>query len=141
MIRRCSELQSTAASGKRTNATNGHSADDYDVFDHQMELDEQLNGGGEWERMDTEEADISAKHSALLQETLQYGQELQSEFSGDPRREIKKALEDTFALIAYTNVQDSHLGHLLEPSGRVPVAEELNSAILGMLASRKALQL
>jgi hypothetical protein len=57
--------------------------------------------------------------------------ELRAEFANDPRREVKRALEDTFALIAYENVRESALAPLLETAGRTPVAEELNSAILG----------
>ena len=69
--------------------------------------------------------------SKLMAETIKYGQELKSEFANDSRREIKKALEDTFALIAYPDARMSSLAPLLEESGRVPVAEELNGAILG----------
>ena len=96
-----------------------------------MDLDGHFNVDVEnWDSMDTEGTDTNAKYSTLLQETIQYGQELKSEFSADPRREVQKALQDTFALIAYTDATQSNLASLLEVSGRVPVAEELNSAIL-----------
>lgn len=72
------------------------------------------------------------KLQELTQSMLEYGMELKQEFANDPRREVKRALEDTFALIAYENVRESSLAPLLETKGRVPVAEELNSAILGM---------
>ncbi|KAF2401599.1 SPRY-domain-containing protein [Trichodelitschia bisporula] len=140
--------------------------DEFDVFDHQMELDEQLgappgalqgNGGGapvegDWETvMDTSDdvgqgaGGVRRSHSngyghgrpvhkdsysRLLAETLDYGKELKMEFSSDPRREVKKALEDTLALIAYDNPRESPLRELLEERGRVPVAEELNGVIL-----------
>lgn len=99
-----------------------------------MELDDQLNGHDDWDKMETEEAeaDNSMKYHTLLQETLEYGQELQLEFREDGRREVKKALEETFSLLAYEDPKTSVVAHLLEPSGRVPVAEELNSAILGI---------
>lgn len=71
------------------------------------------------------------EYTKLMQETIKYGQELKAEFANDTRREIKKALEDTFALIAYSDARTSSLAPLLEESGRVPVAEELNGAILG----------
>ena len=83
-----------------------------------------------------EEDDLEDKEAKLQQlttETIEYGMELKSEFSNDPRREVKRALEDTFALIAYENVRESSLAPLLETRGRLPVAEELNSAILGEL--------
>ncbi|KAI9880793.1 MAG: hypothetical protein M1830_000229 [Pleopsidium flavum] len=130
MIRRCSELH-TSSSEKRGISMNGHSSDIYDdVFEHDMELDDQVNSSDDWDQMETEEADISMKYQNLLQETLEYGQELQLEFREDGRREVKKALEETFSLLAYEDPKTSVVAHLLEPSGRVPVAEELNSAIL-----------
>lgn len=129
MIRRCTELQS-APSAKRSGTQNGQMDNYDDVFDHQMELDDQMQGHNDWERMDTEDADLHAKQGDLLNQTLKFGQELKSEFQNDPRREVKKALEDTFALIAYTDARESSLAPLLEISGRAPVAEELNSAIL-----------
>jgi hypothetical protein len=106
-----------------------------------MELDEQLglhNSPPSWDNKDDDEAlddddleDKEAKAQTLTQDTIAYGMELQHEFANDPRREVKRALEDTFALIAYENVGESALAPLLETAGRVPVAEELNSAILG----------
>ncbi|KAJ9646405.1 hypothetical protein H2199_002454 [Coniosporium tulheliwenetii] len=132
MIRKCNELQS-GFHQKSAKATNGHMANDYDdgVFDHQMELDDSVpDSGADWEKMDTEDIDINTRYNTLLQETILYGQELRSEFNNDPRREVKKALEDTFALIAYPDARESSVGNLLEVSRRVPVAEELNSAIL-----------
>lgn len=104
-----------------------------DVFEHDMELDDQLNSIDDWDKMDTEEVDNSMRYQNLLQETLEYGQELQLEFREDGRREVKKALEETFSLLAYEDPKTSVVAHLLEPSGRVPVAEELNSAILGTI--------
>lgn len=101
---------------------------------------DQDNDDDDWQssdQMDTEDvfssADLTARYSSLMQETIQYGQELQAEFSGDPRREVKRALEDTFALIAYTDARQSSLAPLLEVAGRVPVAEELNGAILSKI--------
>lgn len=108
-----------------------------------MELDEQLgihNPNPSWDDIDRdaddyedEIEDTEAKYSQLTNDTINYGMELQAEFANDPRREIKRALEDTFALIGYENPRESSLAPLLETAGRVPVAEELNSAILGML--------
>lgn len=71
------------------------------------------------------------QQQTLNNEALLYGRELQREFKDDPRREVKEALEETFALIAYPDARESSLGFLLEEEGRVPVAEELNGAILG----------
>ena len=43
----------------------------------------------------------------------------------------KKMLDDIFSLVAYSDPKRSVHGHYLDPAGRVAVAEELNSAILG----------
>jgi hypothetical protein len=82
--------------------------------------------------MDTEETvDNQLDYQDLLQDTLMYGQVLQAEFKNDPRREVSKALEDAFALMAYQDpLNAKEVAYLLDPSGRVAVAEELNSAIL-----------
>lgn len=113
-----------------------------------MELDEQLGvhngkhqqwggsqrGGDGMDIMqddDMELGELKARYQKLEQEMIDYGMELKEEFENDPRREIRKALNDTFALIAYENVADSAWAPLLDPKGRAPLAEELNSAILG----------
>ena len=82
--------------------------------------------------MDTEESTNNlAEYDKLMEETLLYGRDLAAEFKDDPRREVKKALDDVFALMAYKDPFSSKdVCHLLDPSGRVAVAEELNSAIL-----------
>ncbi|KAF2180409.1 Ran-binding protein-like protein [Zopfia rhizophila CBS 207.26] len=139
MIRHCSELNAQChpptPPSKRSTASNGHATDDFDDFE--MELDEGLGThnrtstwGTENMEMEDELGDKEAKLADLTEETIKYGVELKSEFAGDPRREVKKALEDTFALIAYETASESPLAPLLETSGRLPVAEELNSAIL-----------
>ena len=67
----------------------------------------------------------------LWQEALAYGMELRAEFSADPRRETAKQLDDMFSLLAYPNpMRVKEVAHLVDGSGRVAVAEELNSAIL-----------
>lgn len=118
----------------------GHSGGWYDdIINHEMELDdhqEQVNNN--WDKMNTEETENDqVEYHNLLDETLQYGQLLQAEFKDDPRREVKKALEDAFALMAYQDpLNATGVSHLLDPSGRVAVAEELNSAILRKLCFR-----
>jgi hypothetical protein len=114
-----------------------------------MELDEQLgvhNPPPSWDKdqddelEDGDEDDMEdkvAKSERATSETIAYGMELKSEFANDPRREVKRALEDTFALIAYADARESSLAPLLEISGRAPVAEELNSAILGMFETQR----
>lgn len=128
LARRCSELQNRPTE-KSVKSMNGQPRNTVgDVFEHEMELDDQTDDQEDW--MDTEESDNHTKYQELLQETMDYGQLLQREYRDEPSREYKKTLEDTFSLMAYDDAKSSVFGHLLEPSGRVPVAEELNSAIL-----------
>jgi len=87
---------------------------------------------------DSEEEGMSTtKHqrreASLLADALAYGQLLQEDYRDDPREEVKRVLGESFSLLAYTNPRGSVVGHLLEESGRREVAEELNSAILGIL--------
>lgn len=148
MIRRCNELSAqchpvpTPPSKRSTASTVNRNSTATDEYDFEMELDEQLgvhNPPPSWDNKDQDddlddEDDIEDKEVKLQQmtdATINYGMELRAEFTNDPRREVKRALEDTFALIAYENARESSLAPLLEIGGRVPVAEELNSAILG----------
>lgn len=108
-------------------ATNPDTSDDLDTQFH-------------WDKMDIEGVEQghengSDKHmesyQTLLEKTLREGQKLQAEFKDDPRREVSKALEEAFSLMAYQDpLNASEVAHLLDPSGRVAVAEEVNSAIL-----------
>ncbi len=155
MIRRCSEMHNHASPPdipsnpfpSKSNS-NGHT----DVFDEDMELDDEndtendsfqetntSNGddtqpeeedeGEEYHNIPTD----PAQYEELLQEAMSYGQTLMREYR-DEKREYRKTLEDIFSLIAYDDAKSSVHGHLLETGGRVQVAEELNSAILGKCA-------
>jgi len=163
MIRQCNELSpqyqhTTIQPSARTTdpQQNKRSSTATDEYDFEMELDEQLgveHVSSSWNNKDQYEEDPlgneddarskEAQYQQLTDDTLQYGRELQREFATDQRREIKRALEDTFALIGYANPRESSLAPLLEVTGRVPVAEELNSAILVSLgkSSSAALEL
>ena len=128
LIRKYSDLQYSSAEKPGKGSVRPDTVSD--VFEQDMELDEQADGNN-WDKMETDDTDNSKKANELLQEAMTYGQILQREYR-DERREFKKALEDIFSLMAYDDAKSSMYGHLLESSGRVPVAEELNSAILGM---------
>ena len=134
MIRQCSELNRVSRSSdiKNGKAAKHAAADSYEeVFEHEMDLDEEPQDQTDaYETMETDESGSGLKHMTMLQETIKYGQLLQSEFRDDERKEVKKALEETFSLLAYEDPKSSVVAHLLDPDGRVPVAEELNSAIL-----------
>lgn len=156
MMRRYTEL--SAATSSPTTVTksvesiesNGHIedgekvADGNEISDTQMELDDQLNREASkgLEPPLTDDVDMDAsqefqakasymKQNDLLNQALAYGRELQSTFGGDPRAQIKKQLSDIFAIMAYTNPTESVVGQLLDPQGRVQIAEEVNGAILG----------
>ena len=103
-----------------------------DEFEEAMEVDDDVHADG----TQGTTTDAAMNHLDLLQETIKYGQLLRSEFREDQRKEVKKALEETFSLLAYEDPTSSVVAPLLEPSGRAPVAEDLNSAILGMLIVR-----
>lgn len=145
MIRQTTELADGTSPllVKASSSTN----DDYNgVFDQEMELDEYgtttRNGisrdANIWEdsgAMDTSDDVYSSgrkelNYNELMSETIQYGIQLRAQFDDDPRREVKKSLQDTFALIAYDDPRKSSLASLLDDSERAPIAEELNGAIL-----------
>ena len=127
MMRHCAELM-YGSTEKDTKGTNGHTED---VFEHAMELDDPTNNGDDWDKMDTEEGDNMLKYHSALEEAFKYGQEINLEHKDDRSIETQEGLKDTFALFAYDDPRHSRTAHLLHPSGRALVAEELNSAILG----------
>lgn len=100
-------------------------------FDQRMEIDGAENGEG---NVDPDTADtMSADGELLVQDMLAYGQELQEEFADDTSKEVRAALEEAFALMAYSNpLKVKEMAGLMDQKGRVAVAEELNSAILSM---------
>ncbi|KAK5025762.1 hypothetical protein LTS07_007966 [Exophiala sideris] len=133
LIRKTVELntaKSTPEHGRRTSNDFHNASASNDDFAQDMELDEQSNGESQSNRQGKSSADgIVLQYDLLMQEVMQYGQELQREYPGQ-EGEHTKALSDIFSLIAYPDPKDSVNGHLLDSAGRVTVAEELNSAIL-----------
>lgn len=117
-------------------ARNGHDETMVDVFAQDMEIDDSVNCATDWEKMDVEDeyGGVGVGTGGPVKGALnavEYGQQLGKEFRSDTRPEIRKALEEAFSLLAYTDPKNSVLAHLLDEKGRVSVAEELNSAILG----------
>lgn len=130
MMRRCNEL--STASSKRAKTSNGAVHDGNEVFEQEMEVDDQMQDGySDADGMDTEEPDSTAKFHELLTEAVQYGQQLRIDYPSDEHGGDKDLLNDIFSLVAYSDPKSSVHGHYLDPAGRVAVAEELNSAILG----------
>jgi hypothetical protein len=136
MVRRGAEmLQSNhTQTAKKSNGQSGdcHDGDWHDdVMNQDMEMDNQQNNNN-YDRMDTEEGSENLmEYNQLTQATLNYGQDLERQYRNDPRREVSKALSDAFSLIAYQDpLNRKEVSHLVDPKGRVAVAEELNAAIL-----------
>jgi hypothetical protein len=140
MMRRSNELAAataaaTASSSKRHRAATGPGiSDEHAVFDQEMELDDASDGWDAADGMDTEEQEpeTATQFNELLTEAVQYGQQLHMDYPSDENGGDKKMLDDIFSLVAYADPKRSVHGHYLDPAGRVAVAEELNSAILGM---------
>lgn len=161
MMRNYTELSAAAAASPPPPSSNGHAdgadnggvdIDASEPIDTQMELDDQLNRESAppnhpssttspsssssdidmdaSQELSPSKASLMAQNE-LLAQALAYGQELQSTFGSDPRPQIKKQLSDIFAIMAYTNPSESVVGGLMDPKGRVQIAEDLNGAILG----------
>lgn len=123
-------------------ASNGHSSItkvlEGDNYAHsEMDLDQDDEKGADsaysWDKMETEDLEIHARYQSKLEETLEYGRELKHEFQDD--KSTESAFKEIFSLFMYEDPRQSPQAHLLDRAGRVPVAEELNSAILGMSSS------
>ncbi|EHY57267.1 Ran-binding protein 9 [Exophiala dermatitidis] len=141
LIGKTTELNAKKSfSGQDVKSTNGSGkavADDAD-FSQEMELDENAGGGTQTNGLEKPLGDDTAlRYNQLLNEAMQYGQELQREYRDDDG-EYARSLQDIFSLMAYDDPKGSIHGHLLDPSGRVDVAEELNSAILVSLGRSPA---
>lgn len=121
-----SPIQSSKVDGSRSAIVPG-------VFDQHMELDEDQNvfAGGDGEQPSNSEVENSFTYDNLLAEAMEYGQLLNREYRDETDNDYKKTLADIFSLVAYNDPRKSIHGYLLNRDGRVKVAEELNSAILG----------
>lgn len=128
MMRRSNELTAGTSNPNRRRPDSPGIADEHAVFDQEMELDD---GTWDGDGMDTEEP-AAAPFNEVLTEAVQYGQQLCMDYPSDENGGDKKMLEAIFSLVAYPDPQNSVHGHYLDPAGRVAVAEELNSAILGV---------
>jgi Ran-binding protein 9/10 len=131
-MRQSREVKGQTSDSNGTHPQNGSYERYPDVFDHDMELDDH-DHVDQVKLLDTNSLDGAAeqsqKYQDLLQEAIEYGQVLMKEFRGDKKRE--QVLNDTFSLIEYEDPKQSRMAHLLDVSERIPVAEQLNGAILG----------
>ncbi|KAF8254070.1 SPRY-domain-containing protein [Wilcoxina mikolae CBS 423.85] len=140
MIREVAETVHGDNNGYMKNSYNGTPHDD---FDHDMDIDDPLNGGSEWDSMDVEDEEMSRSKKAnhvknALAAAVEYGQQLRVKFSSDTRPEIKTPLNEAVSLLAYPDPKNSVLAHLLDEGGRIADGEELNSAILVSLGKSSA---
>lgn len=66
-----------------------------------------------------------------LSEVLSYGSELQDAYAHEKRNARRRHLDAVFSLMAYPDPRASMHGELLDPSARVPISDDVNSAIYG----------
>ena len=105
-----------------------------DVFEQAMDLDDMNSSVETWDQMETDDSSNRAgKWRDPLSMALKYAQELKQDYKDDRSKEVQGSLSEVFSLFAYADPRNSPTAHLLDPSERIPVAEELNSAILGKL--------
>lgn len=131
-----SKTVNTESKGKTQSNGNGsarHASTVGDVFDQQMEVDEdqQSSANGYGKSFQPSESS-NTEYDQITSEAIRYGRALKAEY-GDKDSEQSRILHDIFSLMPYYNPSASQNGHLLEPSGRTKVAEELNAAILSKL--------
>lgn len=129
LIRRSSDLRNPTQERQVKSSSGRSKTAVEDVFDQDMELDDH-DQHEDWDNMDTEEAEIEMKYQDLMDQAIEYGKELMQLYREEKREYVDK-LKEIFSLMAYDDPKTSVHGHLIDPSGRVVVAEELNSAILG----------
>jgi Ran-binding protein 9/10 len=116
-------------SKSRPAPTNGHGASE-EIFTQEMELDEPPDVPDDWDRMDTEDGRTNGVTPGdRMRETMEYGTILSQQYRDDRTKD--QALKEIFSLFAYQDLKNSPAGPILDVGGRIPVAEELNSAILG----------
>ena len=134
MVRRAAQLRS---GGSETKKSNGHDSESF-APSQDMEVDANGDSNMLWPdsaTMDDGSSDPQTDLLKLEQEMLHYGQTLGAEYANDQRKEISKALGEIWSLVAYANPhKEPQVSHLLDRKGRVAVAEELNSTILGMFS-------
>lgn len=130
-MRQSSEILD-GSNNKGSKSMNGHSTAIYDDgFEPDMDLDEPMKDGEDWDKMETEEAESNHKYEMHVALMIDYGQELKKEFKDDRSKLVMETFTEIFSMFPYSDPRKSPHGKLLESSQRVPVAEALNSAILG----------
>lgn len=80
--------------------------------------------------IDQDVPSVDKDTKTLLDEAILYGQHLQSLYAAPTNPIFRSGLEEAFSLLAYSDPLNSPLAHLLSPSLRVEIAEDVNRAIL-----------
>jgi Ran-binding protein 9/10 len=123
-------------SDSRMDLDDDPNAGDMDTEEDQPEDDEGDMDDEEEDEEDEDEEDGEEQASGgqgVLSDMdlIVYGRELSEQFGNNPREEIRDELQAIVGLMAYQDPKDGPLKELLEERGRVPIAEQLNGAILG----------
>ena len=105
--------------------------------DQAMDLDDPPTHEGA-ETMDTSDPSVLGRpinYNDMINRTIAYGRELNSEFSEEPdeklRAHFKETMKELFGMLAYKDPRQSPAAKWLDMTERVKIAEGLNSAILG----------
>ncbi|EEP77283.1 predicted protein [Uncinocarpus reesii 1704] len=129
LVRSYSEPESSQQP-RRAKSANDQIGDNFeDVFTQDTEMYDQMQDIQNPEAMDTE-TEPATQDLYRAKDALEYGQQLKADYMNDEKKVYENTLNDIFSLMAYSDPKSSPHGHLLDPSGRVSVAEELNAAIL-----------
>lgn len=137
--------QEISSKRSKRSAINGHhtTALSDDGFEPDMDIDDPTidiknESSHEFDRMDTEggtpNSDLESSDSKaqeLLKDAVLYGKDLKQHFKADQSQLVTETMTKIFGMLAYPNPTDSDQAYLLDRSQRGPVAEAVNSAILG----------
>lgn len=106
--------------------------------DPSIDIKQQRDSSNDYDRMDTEDgtpnSDLESADSQaqeLLKEAVLYGKDLKQHFKADQSQLVTETMTKIFGMLAYPNPMHSDQAYLLDKSQRGPVAEAVNSAILG----------
>lgn len=128
----------------KAQSLNGHhtTAHSDDGLDPEMDLDDPPLGmnGNKSHGSETLENEVKkglsaeearARHQELLHEAVFFGQELKRQFRADQNTSMADNMTEIFAMFQYPDPREGPQAYLLDPKQRTPVAEAVNSAILG----------
>ena len=73
---------------------------------------------------------IEQNNNDKLNEIIENGQRLTRQFPSDIQESNSKLLQDTLALLAYSNTSDCPVSYLLQKSFRIGLAEEIDLALM-----------